>query len=337
MEQPGHDRVLPGPDGIRAHASLRERWPGRARHAAGPLREPLERGGEHQEVEQRDRPAGKYILVTAITPTPLGEGKTTTTIGLGMALNRLGQRAAIAMPTVIATPCPSGPVVASTPEVHRYSGWPGQRLPSCRKFFRSSSDTAKSPSTSYFGFTALTRARCSNEYSSVEACPTGALLGRNDHGAPVIDATRCISYLTIELRGSIPEELRPAIGNRIFGCDDCQLFCPWNKFARTSTLGDFAPRHGLDSAGLIELFAWTEGEWTERTAGSALRRAGYEGWLRNLAVALGNAPADARVVAALVARAADPSPVVREHVRWALERQRAAGCSPARSANSVTA
>ena len=161
---------------------------------------------------------------------------------------------------------------------------------------------------------------CGTCRTCLDVCPTQAILAPYE-----LDARRCISYLTIELRGPIPESLRPAIGNRIFGCDDCQLFCPWNKFARATGVGDFAVRHGLDSAGLIALFEWTESQWQERTAGSALRRAGYEGWLRNVAVALGNAPADERVVAALAARSDDPSPVVREHVRWALERQRSRG------------
>jgi epoxyqueuosine reductase len=161
---------------------------------------------------------------------------------------------------------------------------------------------------------------CGTCRACLDVCPTQAIVAPYE-----LDARRCISYLTIELRGSIPEPLRPAIGNRIFGCDDCQLFCPWNKFARPTGVGDFAVRHGLDSAGLIELFEWTEREWQERTAGSALRRAGYDGWLRNVAVALGNAPPDERVVAALAARADDPSPVVREHVCWALERQRSRG------------
>jgi epoxyqueuosine reductase len=160
---------------------------------------------------------------------------------------------------------------------------------------------------------------CGSCRTCLDVCPTQAIVAPYE-----LDARRCISYLTIELRGSIPEELRPAIGNRIFGCDDCQLFCPWNKFARATSVGDFAVRHGLDSAGLIELFAWSESEWETRTAGSALRRAGYEGWLRNLAVALGNAPADARIVAALEARSDDASAIVREHVAWALARQRTA-------------
>jgi epoxyqueuosine reductase len=173
---------------------------------------------------------------------------------------------------------------------------------------------------------------CGSCRACLDVCPTKAIVAPYE-----LDARRCISYLTIELRGSIPEELRPAIGNRIFGCDDCQLFCPWNKFARPAGVGDFAVRHGLDNAGLVELFAWSEAEWLERTAGSALRRAGYEGWLRNIAVALGNAPADARIVAALAARAAEPSTVVREHVQWALARQHAGAARADKSANSVTA
>ena len=158
---------------------------------------------------------------------------------------------------------------------------------------------------------------CGSCRACIDVCPTQAIIAPYE-----LDARKCISYLTIELRGSIPEQLRPAIGNRIFGCDDCQLFCPWSKFARPTDVGDFAVRHGLDSAALIDLFAWSEAEWEARTAGSALRRAGYEGWLRNVAVALGNAPADDRIVAALAARTDDPSPIVREHVRWALDRQR---------------
>ena len=158
---------------------------------------------------------------------------------------------------------------------------------------------------------------CGSCRACIDVCPTQAIVAPYE-----LDARRCISYLTIELRGSIPEPLRHAIGNRVFGCDDCQLFCPWNKFARPTSVGDFAVRHGLDSEGLVDLFEWSESEWEARTAGSALRRAGYEGWLRNVAIALGNAPPDERVVAALAARADDPSAVVREHVRWALDRQR---------------
>jgi epoxyqueuosine reductase len=149
----------------------------------------------------------------------------------------------------------------------------------------------------------------------LDVCPTQAIV------APYqLDARRCISYLTIEQRGAIPLELRAAIGNRIFGCDDCQLFCPWNKFARPTEAKDFAARHELDGADLVHLFAWTEAEWRTRTEGSALRRAGYEGWLRNVAVALGNAATHAEVVGALQGRSEHPSALVREHVHWALGR-----------------
>jgi epoxyqueuosine reductase len=156
---------------------------------------------------------------------------------------------------------------------------------------------------------------CGSCRACIDVCPTRAIVAPFE-----LDARRCISYLTIELRGSIPEPLRAPIGNRIFGCDDCQLFCPWNKFARATTNDDFAPRHGLDGSELASLFAWSENEWRTRTAGSAIRRAGYEGWLRNIAVALGNAPSEPAVLAALAARTDDPSPVVREHVEWALGR-----------------
>ncbi len=161
------------------------------------------------------------------------------------------------------------------------------------------------PATAHCG----TCARC------IDVCPTQAIV------APyTLDARRCISYLTIELRDSIPTELRPLIGNRIYGCDDCQLVCPWNKFAKVSLERDFAVRHGLDRATLVELFAWDEDEFLRRTEGSAIRRIGHEMWLRNIAVALGNAPHTPEIVAALEARAAHPSALVREHVAWALER-----------------
>lgn len=157
--------------------------------------------------------------------------------------------------------------------------------------------------------------RCGSCSACLPACPTGAIT------APYqLDARRCISYLTIEYRGSIPEALRPAIGNRIFGCDDCQLVCPWNKFARVASLPDFRVRHGLDAPDLVDLFAWSESDYLKKTEGSALRRIGYRSWLRNVAVALGNAPTTPAVVAALAARRDDPDPLVREHVRWALDR-----------------
>jgi epoxyqueuosine reductase len=151
----------------------------------------------------------------------------------------------------------------------------------------------------------------------IDICPTGAIL------APYqLDARRCISYLTIEHKSAIPEALRPLIGNRIYGCDDCQLVCPWNRFAAKAQVPDFEVRNGLDRAMLTELFAWSPEEFERRMQGSAIRRIGYERWLRNLAVALGNAPTTPMVVAALEARRDHPSALVREHVAWALRRHR---------------
>jgi epoxyqueuosine reductase len=159
-------------------------------------------------------------------------------------------------------------------------------------------------------------AHCGTCTRCIEVCPTQAITGPYQ-----LDAKRCISYLTIELKGSIPEELRAPMGNRIFGCDDCQLVCPWNKFAQVATEADFAPRHSLDGAKLVELFGWSEDEFLKRTEGMAIRRTGYEGWLRNIAVALGNAPPGDAIDAALASRAEDASPVVREHVAWARAQQ----------------
>ena len=161
---------------------------------------------------------------------------------------------------------------------------------------------------------------CGRCTACMDICPTAAFAGPY-----VLDARRCISYLTIELKGSIPEELRAPIGNRVFGCDDCQIVCPWNRFARPTEQGDFQPRHGLDSGGLVELFLWTEAEFLSRTEGSPLRRAGYERWLRNLAVGLGNAPSTIPVLEALRARREHPSELVREHVAWALARHHEKG------------
>ena len=156
---------------------------------------------------------------------------------------------------------------------------------------------------------------CGSCSKCLEICPTGAIV------APYrLDARRCISYLTIELKGAIPAELRPLIGNRVYGCDDCQLACPWNRHAGHSGEPDFRVRHGLDDVELVELFAWSESRFHERMAGSAIRRIGFERWSRNLAVGLGNAPTGAAVLGALRARADDASPLVREHVAWALQR-----------------
>ena len=145
------------------------------------------------------------------------------------------------------------------------------------------------------------------------ACPTNAIIAPYE-----LDATLCIAYLTIEHKGSIPENLRTLIGNRVFGCDDCQLVCPWNKTANESSVEDFAPRHGLDSPRLIELFRWTEADFDKKTTGSPIRRAGYECWLRNIAVALGNAPTSHQVLYALRSRLNYPSELVKEHILWAL-------------------
>ncbi|WP_116135535.1 tRNA epoxyqueuosine(34) reductase QueG [Trinickia diaoshuihuensis] len=178
-------------------------------------------------------------------------------------------------------------------------------------------------------------AHCGQCTRCIDACPTGAIVGPYR-----VDARRCISYLTIELKGSIPEPLRPLIGNRIYGCDDCQLVCPWNKFAQAAPVDDFDVRHGLDRATLVELFSWSAEQFDTRMQGSAIRRIGYERWLRNLAVAMGNAlragrtdatterlseldalgrEARVRIVEALRARTEDPSSLVREHVQWALQ------------------
>ncbi|WP_386083182.1 tRNA epoxyqueuosine(34) reductase QueG [Vreelandella sp. F11] len=158
---------------------------------------------------------------------------------------------------------------------------------------------------------------CGNCSACRTACPTGAIVDDK-----VVDSRKCISYLTIELHGSIPVEYRRAMGNRIYGCDDCQLVCPFTRFTRITQENDFAPRHDLDRASLISLFAWGEAEFLDKTAGSPIRRIGYERWLRNIAIGLGNAPWSEAVEAALVARRAYPSDLVREHVAWALEEQR---------------
>jgi epoxyqueuosine reductase len=164
---------------------------------------------------------------------------------------------------------------------------------------------------------------CGSCTKCLDVCPTRAIV------APYsLDARRCISYLTIELKGSIPVELRPLIGNRVYGCDDCQIVCPWNRYARISAEDDFRVRNGLDRADLVDLFQWTESEFRDRLAGSAIHRIGYERWSRNVAVGLGNAPTSDEVIGALRQRAADPSELVREHVAWALSRHLNGKMSP---------
>ncbi len=160
---------------------------------------------------------------------------------------------------------------------------------------------------------AFTKHHCGTCNACIDICPTNAIV------APMqVDARRCISYLTIELKDSIPEEFRKMIGNRVYGCDDCQLICPWNKFSKNSEEDDFRVRHGLDSPTLIELFTWTEAEFLKNTEGSAIRRIGYESWSRNIAVGLGNTASSSEVISALKSRENDPSALVREHVSWAI-------------------
>ena len=170
--------------------------------------------------------------------------------------------------------------------------------------------------------TAPSTAHCGSCTRCIDACPTGAIVGPYR-----VDARRCISYLTIEHFGPIPEELRPLFGNRIYGCDDCQIVCPWNRYSQPSGEADFVVRNGLDAPALTDLFAWTEAEFDQRLAGSAIRRIGHERWLRNIAVALGNAPSSPAVVAALRARADDASALVCEHVEWALARHAVNTCA----------
>ncbi|MEO1890020.1 MAG: tRNA epoxyqueuosine(34) reductase QueG [Cycloclasticus sp.] len=157
---------------------------------------------------------------------------------------------------------------------------------------------------------------CGRCTDCIDICPTQAII------APyTVDARRCISYLTIELHGSIPEEFRPLMGNRIYGCDDCQQVCPWNRFASLTDEGDFMPRHDLDTIDLLDIFNWDEDTFLKKTEGSAIRRIGYESWIRNIAIALGNAPKDETVLASLNTRKDHKNSVIREHVLWAITQQ----------------
>lgn len=160
------------------------------------------------------------------------------------------------------------------------------------------------------------QSHCGSCTACLDICPTQAIIGPYQ-----LDARRCISYLTIELRDSIPLEFRPLIGNRIYGCDDCQIICPWNKFAKFTQEKDFYPRQNLHYRDLLDLFLWSEVEFLENTEGSAIRRIGYECWLRNIAVALGNAPAQADIIFVLKNKLNHTTAMVREHIEWALEKQ----------------
>lgn len=170
---------------------------------------------------------------------------------------------------------------------------------------------------------------CGNCRACMTVCPTRAIVGPRE-----LDATRCISYLTIEHKGSIPEPLRPLMGNRVFGCDDCQIHCPWNRYATLTREGDFTPRHDLDQASLLELFAWDEPEYLKRTEGSAIRRAGFPQWQRNLAVAIGNGPATDAAMTALRNRSTAAPPLLREHIDWALAQLAAKRANPATNSAS---
>ncbi|MDD5580717.1 MAG: tRNA epoxyqueuosine(34) reductase QueG [Methylobacter sp.] len=171
---------------------------------------------------------------------------------------------------------------------------------------------------------------CGSCTACLDICPTQAIV------APYqVDARRCVSYLTIELHGVIPEELRPLIGNRIYGCDDCQIICPWNRFARITGEKDFSPRHKLNTRQLLEVFAWNEQEFLTKTEGSAIRRIGHDRWLRNIAVALGNAPASPLIIDALKDKLHHQSEMVSEHVQWALARQLTQHADETRLAENV--
>lgn len=158
---------------------------------------------------------------------------------------------------------------------------------------------------------------CGSCQSCMDICPTGAITAPYE-----VDARKCISYLTIELKTSIPEHFRPLIGNRVYGCDDCQLTCPWNKFAEATTEDDFSIRHGLDDIDLITCFQWSESEFHEKMAGSAIYRIGYQQWLRNIAVGLGNAPYSKEIIKVLQRRKNESNPILLEHIQWALKQQR---------------
>ena len=220
--------------------------------------------------------------------------------------------------------CDSGPVMEAELAVRAGLGWRGKNTLLLNRergsmFFLGTLLTDLPPPPAR-----AASAHCGSCTRCIDICPTGAIV------APYrLDARRCISYLTIELPGAIPEPLRAPIGNRIYGCDDCQLACPWNRFARPAVLPDFAPRNRLDDAALVELFGWSSAQFEQRLQGSAIRRIGHERWLRNVAVALGNGPASDQAMAALEARADHPSPLVREHVAWAKGRLAAARQAPA--------
>jgi epoxyqueuosine reductase len=207
----------------------------------------------------------------------------------------------------------SAPVLEKALAERAGLGWIGKHTCLINRFFLNDTATTEIYTDLPLPPDQPVRNHCGSCSSCIAVCPTGAIV------APYqLDARRCISYLTIELRGSIPSEFREAIGNRIYGCDDCQLVCPWNRYGQLSSEPDFQPRHGLEAEELMRVFAWDEAAFLAATEGSAIRRIGYECWLRNVAVALGNAPPSTAVIGALAARRDHPSALVREHVAWAL-------------------
>lgn len=233
-------------------------------------------------------------------------------------LESLAQRIAIAaQPLGYRAFCDSAPVLEKSIAEKAGLGWIGKHTNLIH---------AKSGSWFFLGEiytnlplpidTPTTRSHCGSCTACIDICPTQAIVGPYQ-----LDARRCISYLTIELKDAIPIELRPLLGNRIYGCDDCQIVCPWNKFAKYSPEDSFKPRHQLHAPELVALFAWSEETFLKKTAGSAIRRIGHERWLRNIAVALGNAPPDETIIQALKQRLAHPSELVREHVIWAIAQQ----------------
>lgn len=295
MERHGAKRTRPAeliPGTVRVISARMDYWPGTARDAHAALTDG-QRGYVSRYALGRD-----YHKVLRTRLAQLAER-------IGSAVNEHGYRVFV----------DSGPVLEKALARNAGLGWIGKHTNLINRQAGSWFFLGEVLTTLPLPVDVSASNHCGTCTACLDVCPTRAIV------APYqLDARRCISYLTIELRDSIPEEFRTAIGNRIYGCDDCQLFCPWNKFAKAAQEPDFTPRHQLDATKLTELFAWSEAQFLQRTEGSAIRRIGYESWSRNIAVALGNAPTSNEVVNALLQRRADKSAMVREHVEWALAR-----------------
>jgi len=293
MQRHGAKRSRPAelvPGTLRVISARMDYWPGTARDAHAALTDP-ERGYVSRYALGRD-----YHKVLRARLAELAEL-------IGNEVDEQGYRVFV----------DSGPVLEKALARNAGLGWIGKHTNLINRHAGSWFFLGEILTTLPLPIDTAVGNHCGSCSACIDICPTQAIV------APYqLDARRCISYLTIELRESIPEEFRVAIGNRIYGCDDCQLFCPWNKFAKASQEPDFTPRQRLDASKLTELFAWTETDFLQRTEGSAIRRIGYECWLRNIAIALGNAPSSTTVVEALEARRAHYSALVREHVEWAL-------------------